>query len=64
MQLTIGGGEVLTLCAAVRSDCTEKEKILADLIVTGGVQRVGPVASRRLLAFFTATDPTRQMQDL
>lgn len=41
----------------------EKEGLVADLARTGGSMRVGPVASRKLFAFLTATDPYQEVGD-
>lgn len=42
----------------------EKENLVADLKPPGGTQRVGPKASQRLFALFTATDPLLPLGDL
>lgn len=42
----------------------EKENLVADLKIAGGSQRVGPKASQRLFALFTATDPLMPLGDL
>ncbi len=36
---------------------------MADLARTGASMRVGPVASRKLFAFLTATDPYQEVGD-
>jgi len=41
----------------------EKEGLVADLVRTGASMRVGPVASRKLFAFLTATDPYQEVGD-
>ncbi|KAK9828426.1 hypothetical protein WJX81_006839 [Elliptochloris bilobata] len=41
----------------------EKEGLVAGLMRTGASMRIGPVASRKLFAFLTATDPLQEMGD-
>jgi hypothetical protein len=41
----------------------EKEGLVADLARTGASMRVGPVASRKLFAFLTASDPYQEVGD-
>lgn len=42
----------------------EKENLVADLKSAGTSQRVGPRASQKLHALFTATDPLMQLGEL
>ena len=42
----------------------EKENLVADLKAPGNAQRVGPRASQKLHALFTATDPLMQLGEL
>lgn len=51
------------VCGYYRSQ-REKENLVADLKIVGGSNRVGPRASQRLYALFTATDPLMPLGDL
>lgn len=54
--------KTLDFCVERRSQ-RQKEGLVADLTRTGVSMRVGPVASRKLFAFLTATDPLQEMGD-
>ena len=62
---------ILPALQSVGCDCNlfcrsqrEKENLVADLKSAGASQRVGPRASHKLHALFTATDPLMQLGEL
>ncbi|BDA47405.1 Crossover junction endonuclease EME1B [Coccomyxa sp. Obi] len=58
-------GQLMAIYADPTRSQREKENLVADLRYVGGDnRRVGPAASKRLFALFTATDPLMPLGDL